>query len=95
MPPCGNSFLSSVDLLNIYSLSLPGSLKISPSLLGTCLAWDRAGSEDGTAGQEELTATFPWGKEIKHLRGENSRLQTCLCFGHPLAAGNAAQVVSN
>jgi len=52
-------FLSSVDLLNIYSLSLPGSLKISPSLTGECLAWDGAGNEAATTGLEELTPTLP------------------------------------
>lgn len=72
VPLCGSSFfffLSSVDLLNIYSLSLPGSVKISPSLMGVCLAWDGAGNEAATTGLEELTATLPWGKEVKHISG--------------------------
>lgn len=63
------TFLSSIDLLNIYSLSLPGSLKISPSLMGMCLAWDGVGNEAVTTGLEELVATLPWGKEIKHISG--------------------------
>lgn len=69
--PGGDSFffLSSVDSLNIYSLSLPGSLKISPSLMGVCLAWDRAANEAATTGLEELTVTLPWGKEIKRISG--------------------------
>lgn len=72
IPPCGNSpffFLTSIDLLNIYSLSLPGSLKISPSLMGVCLAWDGGGIEAATTGLEKLTATLPWGKEIKRISG--------------------------
>lgn len=50
-----------------WILSLPGSLKISPSLMGVCLAW--GGNEAVTTELEEPTVTLPWGKEIKHITG--------------------------
>lgn len=70
IPPHGNSFLSSTDLLNLYSLSLPGSLKMSPVLMGEGLAWDGGGKDTATTGLEELMATLPWGRDQIHHWGE-------------------------
>lgn len=69
VPPRGSSLLSRVDLPNSYSLSLPGSLKISPSLIAVCLGWYWSGNEAVTTELEEPTVTLPWGKEIKHISG--------------------------
>lgn len=70
VPPHGNSFLSSTELLNLYSLSLPGSLKICPVLMGEGLAWAGGGEDTATTGLEELMATLPWGRDQIHQWGE-------------------------
>lgn len=64
--------------LHLYSLSLPGSLKMSPVLMGEALAWAGGGNGTATTGLEELMATLPWGRDQIHHWGDISHLWRCL-----------------
>lgn len=96
VPRCGDSiFYKYIDLLNIYSLSLPGSLKISPSPVGARRVWDGVGNEAATTGLEEPPAALPWGNEISRVGGKNAELWCCLRFGDTSIMVNAAHGASN